>query len=156
MIHKQLRITNPPDYVDVNIYKKAGKSKLSGYIKKLVRKYFTANIWYAKSSEKNDILIATAAKKKVDMFFLVYVKMHCPTIKLEDCPVRMSYEIHRPLTKFDLHNKLFFWAKLFHDYMVNTKKIPDDSVKYIQEENYKFVESKESLLIITIESINKT
>lgn len=149
----KLVAVNPPQFVDISIYKKVGIGKK--YRKTPVRKYFTANIWYGTSSVgtntgKNEILIRQAAKNKAIWFLKSYIK-HIP--KFTKFPIRISYEYHYKLGKYDLHNKLFFWAKIFEDYITKIKVIPDDSVKYITEESYKYIESKESKLVITIESI---
>lgn len=151
MVDITVIIENPPDYVDVTLQKKTGLSYKA--VKK--RKYFTANIWYGgESGTRNDLKVKTAAKDKVNKFFMAYVNKLVPKLKEEDYPIHIRCIVYRPLSNFDLHNKAFFWCKLLEDYLVRNGKITDDSVKYVQEESYKYVRSSISKLVFRIKTID--
>lgn len=152
MIDRTIVITNPPDYVDVTLHKKGFGKSYKAYKK---RKYFTANIWFGgESGQKNDIKVKAAAKEKVNQFFMVYVNKLIPELKEEDYPIQIMCRVYRPMTNFDLHNKAFFWCKLFEDYLVRKGKIVDDSVKYVRREIYDYVESKESKIVFRIKTLD--
>lgn len=139
-------IENPIDYVITE----AREKKTGKWITKKTKKYFTANIWYGSTGSKFEGRTRGQIKKKAMWFLHSYINK-CP--KFDKFPLRITYTYCAPITRFDLQNKLFFWAKLFEDYLVSRKLIPDDNVKYIQSERYEFAESSQKKLIILIESI---
>ena len=146
---------NPPQYFTVEVKEPSGWGK--GYKTVRKRKYYTANIWYGiatkgLSTGKNERKIRATAKKNAIWFLKSYMKSRP---KLTKFPLRVTVEYHHPMSYFDLHNKCFFWSKIFQDYIGKNglKCIPDDDVKYIQEEIYRFIESKERKLVFILEPL---
>lgn len=139
-------IPNPPDFIYVEISKKV----LNRWIKKKTKKYLTANVWYGSSGTRDEVKHRMEIKKK-SMWFLHSCVHKIP--KFIEFPLKFTYTYYHSSTTFDLQNKLYFWAKLFEDYLVDTNKIPDDNVNYITSEHYEFIKSEEKKLIIKIEVI---
>lgn len=139
-------IPNPLEF----IYVVSSKKKMGKWVKVRTKKYLTANLWYSSTGSFTDIQMRTDVKKGTMWFLHSYVKQ---IPKLTKFPIRITYIYYSNLRKVDLQNKLYFWAKLFEDYLVSRKVIPDDSIYYIQSEHYEFIESKDYKLVIKIQCI---
>lgn len=142
-------LPHPPTFIYVNgiLKKQNGKWK-----KTKVRKYLTANLWYGASGNADEVKIITQIKHKIKLFFLSK-DLQIPVFT--KFPLRITYTYYGPKGEFDLQNKLFFWAKLFEDFLQKQGKIPEDNVEHIQSERYEYVASKEPELVIEIEKIDE-
>tara|TARA_R110000851_G_scaffold205159_3_gene357147 strand:+ start:846 stop:1241 length:396 start_codon:yes stop_codon:yes gene_type:complete len=130
------------------IYKKIIKNPLEkltlGKIKKTTY-YLTANIFYSG--------VHFAVRKKIVDTVKLYLKS-----ELRDCPlitkpisISIGYQTNKNTT-FDLDNKSYFWSKVICDVLQEMNKLPDDSVKFIQQIHY-FYKRGDSELIFQINEL---
>ena len=142
-------ISKPPEYILVN---SVTRNTNGNWKKVKVKKYLTANLWYGSdSNKKTEIEIRTQIKHKIKLF-LLSLDLNIPEFK--SFPLRIIYTYYGPKGAFDLQNKLFFWAKLFEDFLQKQGKIPNDNINYIQSERYEYIESTDKRLEIEIKTIN--
>jgi hypothetical protein len=104
--------------------------------------YLTSNIFYGGVHFRVRMKVVEICKKMLDD------KIAKEYFKDLKTPIEIEFIYSSPKQTFDIDNKLYFWNKIFADWMRENGFIKDDNVKFINKITYRYEKGNLNLKII--------
>lgn len=104
--------------------------------------YLTSNIFYGGVHFRVRMKVVEICKKMLDD------KIAKEYFKGLKTPIEIEFIYSSPKQTFDIDNKLYFWNKIFSDWMRENGFIKDDNVKFINKITYRYEKGNLNLKII--------